>query len=177
MKMRKNTVKSTSKKLVVSNHDFFGKHNKSEVDYNSISGIVNKILKPGETKTAIKPNELETLESMALAPTFSEMVVSYMDCKRMKNVDVYKAAGIDRRLFSKILSNRNHQPSKETVIQLCMALHLSLDEAEKLMSTAGFAFSHSKLSNVVVEYFLMDKNYNLDDLYEVFDSLGIYDEL
>lgn len=176
MIIRKDTEKK-SKKLAVEAENSSAKTRIKEVNYDSISKVVNKILKHGDTKTEIPSKEIEALEAMALAPTFSETVVLYMDSKRMKNVDVYKSARLDRRLFSKIISNRNHQPSKETAIHLCMALHLTLEEAEKLMGTAGFAFSHSKLSNVVIERFLMDKNYNLDDLYEVFDALGINTEL
>lgn len=173
MNMGKNSEKK-DKRLVVDTVNSIEKHH--NVNYDGISNIVKRILKPSETKAIINPKELEIIESTALAPTFSELVVSYMDNKHMKNVDVYKSARLDRRLFSKILSNRNHQPSKETAIHLCMALHLTLEEAEELMSTAGFAFSHSRLSNVIIESFLLEKNYSLDDLYEVFDSLGIYDE-
>ncbi len=36
----------------------------------------------------------------------------------MSNADVYKNANIDRRLFSKIISNRDYTPGKNTIFAL-----------------------------------------------------------
>ena len=75
--------------------------------------------------------------------TFSEKVLDIMLFKSLKTTTVYKRALMDRRLLSKILSDKNYQPSKDTAIALCFALHLSLNQAVDLLNRAGYALSHS----------------------------------
>lgn len=165
--MKKNTEENKNEVVSVSASKLNNTHHKK------IEDLINKILNTENKEASISKEELD---SILITPTFSEMIVVFMNRKHLKNVDVYKSAKLDRRLFSKIISNRNYQPSKETAIHLCMALRLSIEESIKLLSAAGFAFSHSKLSNIVVEHFLINKKHNLDSLYEVLDSLGVYED-
>lgn len=52
--------------------------------------------------------------------TFVDMLIRYINKKGWRDTKVYKAAQIDRRLFSKIMSDREYKPSKDT------ALHCSI---------------------------------------------------
>ena len=110
---------------------------------------------------------LDIKNPILLAPTFNEMLVDFMQKKCLDSKDVYEAANIDRRLFSKILSDTYYQPSKETAIYLCLALKLNIEEAEDFLATAGYALSRSKIYDVVVEYFIRTANYNIQDLHEI----------
>lgn len=76
--------------------------------------------------------------------TFSEVLLSMIDNKGLLDVDVYKRANIDRRLFSK-MRNKDYHPRKNTVIKLLFALELDLDESIKLLETAGYALSNGDL--------------------------------
>ena len=109
--------------------------------------------------------------SFFLAPTFSEMLVEYMREKNMESKDVYEAANIDRRLFSKILSDTYYQPSKEVAIYLCFALRLNIDEAVDFLATAGYSLSKSIISDIVVEYLIRTGIYNIEDIQEVVDEI------
>lgn len=73
--------------------------------------------------------------------SFVERLLSLIDRSQRGDVAVYKAAGLDRRLFSKISSDRKYRPSKDTCIALALALHLSFEEANDLLSRAGFILS------------------------------------
>ena len=53
---------------------------------------------------------------------FQKLLFKFIDDKNLKDSDVYNKVNIDRRLFSKIRSNINYHPSKDTVILLCIAL-------------------------------------------------------
>lgn len=42
-----------------------------------------------------------------------------------------------------------------------IALELPLDQARQLLEKAGFAFSHASKFDIIVEYFIAHKNYNI----------------
>ena len=105
--------------------------------------------------------------------TFSELLLSLISSKGYKDAEVYKAAKIDRRHFSKIRSNVNYTPSKRTVIALALALKLSEDETEDLLNTAGYTLSASQKADVVVLSFLRRNNYSLSQINEALDRLGL----
>ena len=55
---------------------------------------------------------------------FQTLLFKFIDKKELKDADVYNKVHIDRRLFSKIKSDKNYHPSKETVILFGIALEL-----------------------------------------------------
>ena len=95
--------------------------------------------------------------------TFVDRLLYYISEKGIREPKVYKAAHIDKRLFSKMVSNREYKPSKDTVIALALALELSLAEANDLLSRAGYTLSHSNKRDIIIEFFFIDKIYNLID--------------
>lgn len=99
--------------------------------------------------------------------SFVDKMLDYINAKHMRDSDVYKAAQVDRRLFSKIVSNRTYKPAKDTCIALSLALQLSLSEANDILSRAGYVLSHSSKRDVVIEYFFRERIYDLNDVNEI----------
>lgn len=93
--------------------------------------------------------------------SFVEKMLALIDQKQLKDSTVYKAAQLDRRLFSKIVSDRSYNPSKDTCIALCFAMKLSWGETIDLLSRAGYTLSHSSKRDVILEYFIHEKVYDL----------------
>lgn len=93
---------------------------------------------------------------------FSSTLLDFIDKKNLSDVDCYKRANIDRKLFSKIRSNEEYQPSKNTVFAFAIALKLNLQETQVLLASAGYSVSHSFITDIIVEYFIEKKKYDIN---------------
>ena len=98
---------------------------------------------------------------------FSETLLHLIDRTGKKDSEVYNKANVDRKLFSKIRNNMDYKPSKATALAFAFALELDIDETKDFIGRAGFALSHSSKFDVIVEYFLVNRNYDVFELNEV----------
>ncbi len=106
-------------------------------------------------------SRLDTLDE-----SFQEALFRLIDERGMRDSTCYKRAGVDRKLFSKIRSNPSYRPSKSTAVAFAIALELSLEEATELLRKAGYALSHSSKFDVIVEYFIVNRRFDLRELNE-----------
>ncbi|MBO4414830.1 MAG: hypothetical protein J5824_02470 [Lachnospiraceae bacterium] len=96
-----------------------------------------------------------------VAQTWQECLFRLIDEKGFSDTEVYKRANIDRKLFSKIRSNPDYQPKKNTAVAFAIALKLSLDEVKDFLSRAGYALSPSSRFDLIISYFVEQEVYDL----------------
>ena len=103
-------------------------------------------------------------EDFPVEETFTQLLIRFMREKHMDPPEVYNNACLDRKLFSKILSNIDYQPKKYTAVRLALGLKLSPEETDKLLNAAGYVLSRSKLTDLVISYCI---GANKRDVWEV----------
>ncbi len=126
---------------------------------------------PAGRKTEAKKAETLDERLRKMDEPFSVCLLRLIDEKGMTDVQCYKKANVDKKLFSK-MRNPTYRPSKPTVLAFAFALELTLDEAKALLEKAGFALSPNFMFDVVIQYFFEHGNY---DLMEINETLYQYD--
>ena len=111
------------------------------------------------------PLEEDTgLAEPCMLSAFHDKLFELIDEAHIDNKDVWKRANLDRKHFSKIQCDQNYHPKKKTVMALCIALHLDLEQSRDLLARADWAFSPSSKVDLIVQKAIIDKQYDIMQL-------------
>lgn len=97
---------------------------------------------------------------------FSETLLQLIDRSGKKDSEVYNKANVSRQHFSKIRNNPNYKPTKPTAIAFAIALELNMDQTLDLIGRAGYTLTTSSRFDVIIMYFIEQRNYNMFDINE-----------
>ena len=98
---------------------------------------------------------------------FQTMLFKMIDERNLKDSDVYNKVNIDRRLFSKIRSDKSYHPSKETIILLGLSLELSEEEITILLDSASYSLPKNNYFDLIIRFCFINKVYNINEVNEL----------
>lgn len=126
-----------------------------------------------ESFMSIYETEIDDFIKSNRKPTLHQVLFDYIDRTGLSDPEVYNRAGIDRKHFSKIRSNINYRPKKNTIIALALALELNKEDTDFLLSSAGYSLSDSDTYDLVIQFCLEKKIYNIHDVNQALDYFSL----
>ena len=105
------------------------------------------------------------------AETFPELVNDYMGKKGMEPKDVYQNANLSRQDFSRI-TKLGAKPKRETIYSVAIGLQATWEETTKLLSSVGYAFRKNSKFDVILQYCIQNKVYEVAEINKALDSYG-----
>ena len=132
---------------------------KPKIEYPN--GSANDFLSMCATEKIRSPRPQDKT-NLVLDEPFNKKLMNYLIESDKSNVEVYTKGGISRQVFSKVLSDENSIPTKQTIISLIVGMELNYKDAVILLESAGYSFSKSMVFDVVVAKFIKRGIYDLD---------------
>ena len=158
--------------------NYISSHTFRRSDISSLNMITQSV--PSRSSAVPPQKDAETARAKALDDVLGELdepfnttLLKLIDARGKTDAEVYKRANIDRKLFSKIRTGKGYTPGKRTILALAIALELNLQETDDLLKRAGYTLSHSRIFDVIVEFFIINKKY---DIFEINEVLFKYDQ-
>lgn len=133
--------------------------NRRRAEYVCMEAAPMAARKPAVPEKASLPELLENTDA-----GFSETLLKLIAATGKKDSEIYTKANVSRQHFSKIRSNPDYRPTKATALAFAIALELDLEQTADLIGRAGYALTNSSKFDVIIMYFIRERNYNLFDI-------------
>lgn len=116
------------------------------------------------SKEMIIEDKIFDVEDLEVSESFSRTLHLWLEKKGMKDSELYKKIYMSKQTFNKIINGKTEKPNQKTMLLLAFGLKLNLDETLDFMEVIGYTFSKSSQFDLIVKYFIQDKNFDLHAL-------------
>ncbi len=128
----------------------------------------NKKLSKAYNTNEYQTSKIDNFINKSITNTsFQELLFKYIDERNLKDSDVYNKVHIDRRLFSKIRSNSQYHPSKDTIILLGLSLKLNEKEIEELLNSASYSLPKNNIYDLIIRFCFVEEIYDIKEINEL----------
>ena len=108
----------------------------------------------------------------AVTKTFSSEVLHRLKESRTRPADFYRAAELDKRVYSSMKRDYCYSPSRNTAVKCCLALRLSFPEADELLNLAGYSLSPGLSRDLAIRFCLENEIYDIPGVNCMLEALG-----
>lgn len=158
-----------NKEILLELQDFVDNH----LEYISYSLLESPKYIETEILQDIQTIEIEDFIKNNRKPTLQNVLFRFIDSLGKSDSDIYKKAGLDRKHFSKIRSNPNYRPRKNTIIALGLALELKEKEMDELLTSAGYSLSDSETFDLVIKFCIKKNIFDIDLVNQALDYFSL----
>jgi len=142
----------------------------------SFTNLVPGILKIGKDSISKKTEGIRGKKISEVSDQMSDFIKEERDytsfafslderkAKGFSPAELYKAAWIDKRLYSKIMATANYRPSKNTTISFGLALKLKPEGFASFLQNAGYALSYGSIFDLVIHFCVEREMFDLHDV-------------
>ena len=119
---------------------------------------------------------LKSFVERVWGPSFSDVLLKEMRERNIEAPELYNNIGMDRRLFNKIVGQKDYRPNKNSIILICLGLHMNLDETNELLRIGGYYLSNRSRRDLVVMFCIEQQIYDVfvvDGLVREFHEPGL----
>ena len=116
----------------------------------SISSI-DTSLRPKKPFTAETFDPSQFMNDDKGSHTFKDCLLDFIIQKDIDNAKVWKTSNLTKGQFSKIMCGDTKIPKKDTVLCLCIGLHLTVEESEILLASANMAFNPFEKRDMLIK--------------------------
>lgn len=113
------------------------------------------------SKTIHQVNDYKEYFVPKIEVPFQEMLTNLIERSKLKDIDICKRIYMNRKWLSKIRTQVNHQPSKNEVIKLAIALHLNMDETRELLKSLRYTLATHEITDLIISYHIDHKNFDI----------------
>ena len=96
--------------------------------------------------------------------SFQDKLMDLVIASGMEDKEIYRAANMERKLYSSIRCKKDRVPKKRNILALAIGLKLDMPTLKDLLASAGYALSPSDKTDLIVSYYVENKKYNIFDL-------------
>jgi hypothetical protein len=102
--------------------------------------------------------------------SFSDFLLKLMEEKNITAPVLYQRIGMDRKLFSKIISVPDYKPTKKNVCLLALGLQLDAPTSKQFIKRAGYILTSSSPFDLIIRYCIEHKIYHIYEVEKLLDA-------